>query len=857
MALWLFRRRSRRKRARSGTQSDAEATPEPVSDTQRPRRAPTRRKTEPQDELDVSAAPTPEQQLKKQRTEPNKLHRRAARTYSFEAGQQDNIRVGRRKSSRIQGPSQQAAHAAHATSYSSPQLNGVTAAINASGSLGDDAFGRVPTLHSKRDGEHLMPRKKSSKRRKADHDREAEIKAMANFMPVRPATDAWQAGRPMKKDTRRVKTGLGVGGFGLGSKWDKDNPSSDISLPIPESIRSTLSSDSEQISYKVSAFDALAPRPTLRYAVYPRWSPPSAGSGPERIPSQRRKLSEKAPVPDATLRAHKRIDDLADELSASDLRELMERDQRRRERKQLKEQEKVERRLARRAEKQRAAEQEGRESPPNLERGVLGREMIGLGIDPASAVVTSSSRRPSSGSSQKKSSAVDEADELAGDEATQAGPLGHFYRTTSIPLATPALAAEPQEATPASPEQSPKIKTFLRPKKSRSSSPPLLERERTDVSDSLRKGSETSSAKGGVSWASFFRWGNKNKRNSGPSSFSNTSRDSMALNQPPPPAAAYSAARKMSSGVPKRTMSRFREDLPELPMSPPESRIQSPEADSLPPPILEQDSPELNQAYEPASSTPIQRYDTPASGRMSAENQVARETPTSWNRPDDADPSPEPQAMSLASIDSEGSWLSGRLAGRRRSNLPRSQPPSRQRLYHHQHSSSNGSEDTHHDPDLHMQEHDSHDDGANIVEDEYLSRFANHRSSGSQWTYGKSTGEARPSSDEDEDAHWGSVGGRQPTVVQPHMAERMKSREGFLNTFGEEDESEAEDLMDDEKDVVNFEEDKETGLQRATSINLGRGHARHISAGSAKLLELTPRTSVDAKRRSLEPRTAN
>jgi hypothetical protein len=43
-------------------------------------------------------------------------------------------------------------------------------------------------------------------------------------------------------------------------------------------------------------------------------------------------------------------------------------------------------------------------------------------------------------------------------------------------------------------------------------------------------------------------------------------------------------------------------------------------------------------------------------------------------------------------------------------------------------------------------------------------------------------------------------------------------------------------------------------VQRAKSVNLGRGHVRNFSAGSAKLLDLTPRTSVDAKRRSVEPR---
>ena len=282
----------------------------------------------------------------------------------------------------------------------------------------------------------------------------------------------------------------------------------------------------------------------------------------------------------------------------------------------------------------------------------------------------------------------------------------------------------------------------------------------------------------------------------------------MAMNNPPPaPTVNYVPVRKMSSGVPKRTMSRFREDLPELPLSPPDSRIQSPETDPIPPVIMEQDSPspDITTGTMP---TLEDRYDTPTSGHRSIEGELLRETPVSWTRHEDmVDPSPEPQSMSLASIDSEASWLSGRFASRRRSsNVPLSQPQSRQQ-HHRDNSGSNESDDTHQDPDLPRQEEQSpEDDSTFITDDEYLSRFANHRSSGSQWTHRKSTGEARPSSDEDEDARWGSVGGRQPTMVQTHVAERMKSREGILNTFGEEDESDEADVMDDEKDIVEIDE---------------------------------------------------
>ncbi|KKY38261.1 hypothetical protein UCDDA912_g01579 [Diaporthe ampelina] len=289
----------------------------------------------------------------------------------------------------------------------------------------------MPTLHNKRNGEHL-PHKKSSKRRKADHAREQEIKAMASFEPMRPAAEPWQSGRPMKRDSRRVKTGLGLG---FRRSWEKEHPTSDISLPMPGSIHSSLSSDSEQVSFKVSALEALAPRPTLKYAVYPRYGTPPTASG--RHLSVKNKLSEREPIPEATLKAHKRIDDLADDLTASDLRELMERDERRRAKKREREQERMERRLARRAEKERAAEKEGRQSPPNMERGVLGRESVGLGIGPESAVVTSSRKRTSPSPTAKqlgKRPAADMEDDHDSDDHAGNGPLDNFHRTDSIPL---------------------------------------------------------------------------------------------------------------------------------------------------------------------------------------------------------------------------------------------------------------------------------------------------------------------------------------------------------------------------------------------------------------------------------------
>ncbi|OTB06247.1 hypothetical protein M426DRAFT_114471 [Hypoxylon sp. CI-4A] len=798
MAMWPFRRRASRRRPRTtAVESDADTT-----SRGRQYQTPSRSQTEP---ASTPAGPEPPQG---KREGPNKLQRRQ-RTYSFSPGRRDSIRVAKNKRGPVASMPPTSLSAAPGESFRNYELP--------SGS-NDNFATRVPTLHhntsrNKRSGQPL-PRKKSSKRRKEDHDREAEIKAMGQFMPVRPATDAWTAGRPMKKVSKRIRPGLN-------RSWDA--PSSDISLPLPASIHSAMSTDSEQLSFKVSTFAALAPRPTLRCASNPVYGPTASG-GVTRSQSTRRKLADRGAIPESTLRAHKRIDDLADDLDASDLRELMERDQRRRERKKEKERERVERRLARRAERQRAEEAEARQSgtppPQNLERGVLGREIVGEGSDPASVVITSSRRRRSRDSAQQQSGQQEQSETR--EESPK--PLDEFHRTDSIPLEPSILAKVPesvhvpesvQERPPSSRASSPRILSLIRSRGSRSKSPKNTNQTRMDVGlpspaptkpDYAESGSKISDSGSSKPWRSFFRWG-KNRRSSGPSSFSNTSRDSM-LGGPPPTHTNF-VPRKISSTVPKRTMSRFREDLPELPLSPPDSRVASPEAEPL--------------AAEPLPAIPddVQmRYDTPTSGRRSHE--AMRATPISWHR-DEVQASPAPQSMSLASIDSEASWLSGGRVNRKRASSGM-----RSSLQQYtQPAFSGGSEG-----------HVSDDD--NIVEDEYMNSVVPTE------LRRKSTGEARPSSDEEDDEHeakWGAVG-QIPTVM--HHRDTMRSREGLLQSFDDEDDRDMERDSEDEEDHSPVQP------QRATSIHLDKGHVRNFSAGSAKLLEISPRASGENRRSGIE-----
>ncbi|ROT42952.1 hypothetical protein SODALDRAFT_355138 [Sodiomyces alkalinus F11] len=877
MPLWPFRRKTGRKRSRSGSAlSDGDApvpVPQAGSD----------------DRPSAFTPATRTASQKKQRTEqtpPNALHRQA-RTYSFSPGRNDSIRAPGRVTSDPPPPRSE-----------SPQAQ----SIEDKGQ--DAAWPRVPTLHKKNSDRRVL-RRKSTKRKRKDPDREAEIKAMSHFVPARPAVDSWPGGRPIRAESKRAKAGITNAGT-----W---SPTSDVSLPFQESIHSTMSSDSEHASYKISALEALTPRPTLRYAATPRRNP-STGSVLARTSSQRRKLVKQEPIPEATLKAHKRIDSLADDLDAAGLRELMERDKRRRERKRQREQERIERYLSRCAEKQKEAEAEasarGTPSPQNLERGVMGREVLGLGIDTTSAVVTSSRRRPSDDSIQRSNKSPEDGtpvQEPHGIDPRRRQPeaLSHFYRTDSTPRDPPTFTPElnPPSAAPSpGPEDSKPLRmAFLRSRKSRSRTT-LASDERRNFSslasksnDSVSgtKNSETSGRGGKRSLSALFRWGTKSiRKSSGPSSFSNTSREEMqaAVAQAPAPAHAQAQAhvqvqvqalalalaraqaqdqdqkqkqnqaeseklqtlqttqmtapgamltdapspstvgsqsRAMGTRGPKRTRSRFREDLPEMPISPPESRVASPEAEvKAHEVILEDTAPGLTLAPAIQNNTPTSK---PQSARQTNMQQTS--APLHQSMQD----SPQPHSISLASIDSEGSWLSGKLGKRSssgmgmRDSLARHARANRRRSLH---STSGTTEDE-------------------LVEDEYLSNLATpprERQPDENGQYGggrRWSEEGRPSSDDDELANTygdggemsvGTVKSHHPQIHrQEHQASLMKSREGLVNEFDGDRQS---------TPSVELDSDETSHVGRATSVDFGRkGHVRHVSAGSAKLLDMTPRAT--------------
>jgi hypothetical protein len=855
MGLWPFRRKSNRRQSPGGAEIPR-SKEETMHDAGTPR-DPGRNNgaelisTEPERRRSRRDS----QKRRKSSKDSKKLQRdpERRRTYSFSPGRNDSIRVPR-DSNRPPIPPVPPKHKGKVARADTqkPESSSVgkqpqRASTQPLETTAQD-WQRVPTLH-KRSAQDLA-RRKSSKKRKEEHDREAEIKAMVAFMPTRPATESGTAGRPMKRESKKMHGGL---------NRSLQNPSSDISLPLADSIHSSLSSKSDhQTAYKLSTFNMLAPRPTIRYSESPRYAPP------ERSESRKRRVSERVPLPEETLKANKRIDDLADDLDASELRELMERDQKRREKKKLAEKMKMERKLARRQEKQREGEEtaarEGTPPPPNMERGVLWRDVIGLGIG-TSAVVTSSKRKGSTASESGREKHP--ADAFHEDSSTSAhSPVGDFHRSASLASEQPTPVDEQSEpiievarvgtvgkaniSPPASPRGhargSSSISQMMElARANKTESPAPVAKIPEHVRETL---SESGSQVPPQSWTSFFKR-SKKKRASTPSSFSNTSRDSMQNGQRPQ--IGYTPMRS-TSNIPKRTMSKFREDLPELPISPPDSRVQSPEADAVPP--IRTDYLDKRTGNRASTDDPRVRYDTPTSGYRSLDTMRLRdETPTSGHRSVEA-PSPEPTAVlsqSLASIDSEGSWLSGRKGGSKRGSSQLASHPLR---------------DSTSSLQKRYKEYSESAEDLEIAEDEYFSRLTpgpddQHKI--------RRQSAANPSSDEDdggsmrtspvssEQAKWGAVG-RHPTVV--HREPRAKSNEGLLNEYDVDSGSEPlgetpQEITGNRKSygfINHLIEEDEPSLHRASSVDLGRGHVKHISAGSAKLLEL--KKSADGKRLS-------
>ena len=674
-----------------------------------------------------------------------------------------------------------------------------------------------------------LVRRKSSKRRKEhDHVREEEIRTMTLPMPQkRPAASS---GGMLRRDSKKVKGAL---------NHRFERPTSNVSLPLANSIHSSMSGSSENREFRVSALDMFSPRPTIRVSVGSNYHATDRMS--PNTCSEKSNVRRGRPISSEDERASKRtsrIDDLADDLDAGALRDILERDKRRRERKAKADQERLRRRLERRAEKQNAAEARGTPSTPRKE----GTGIVGLGIErdvstPMEDVRPSTPQRsqrldlPVTPRTHANNNQLPTPLDSPVDEPVVSDARAVRYSRGSV--SAQVHTREPSNAS-ILPELISKKLAHDTPVESieqaqdptRSGS--LHPVETADTFATSKQGSSTRrrSSDGrriGV-FASLFRRG---KRDQAPApsehSFSNTSRESMSR-QPLPshlvgtvPASKPIQIQRPSS-VPRRTMSKFREDLPEFPLSPPDSRVQSPEIQSR------------------SAIAARRRREQPSDLRLESLSGDRSDSPVSPGAPVNA------MSRSLASVDSEASWLSGR-------------PPKRSQMR-----SSLTSSVVQRGDDFNA----SYEE-LGMADDEYFNKLTARSDQRGRSPYGSDDRGRKASStlmrldtaaESDEERERAAAQalasgeqyvqssvGRQPTII--HRRPRIKSTEGLLSVFTDELDHGSKAADVESESPTSPISDTDPGmLQRAKSVDLGKRHVRHLSAGSARLLDIQKRTST-------------
>lgn len=332
-------------------------------------------------------------------------------------------------------------------------------------------------------------------------------------------------------------------------------------------------------------------------------------------------------------------------------------------------------------------------------------------------------------------------------------------------------------------------------------------------------------------------------------SYSNTSRESMS--RQPLPAHLSGVAPttppiiiRRPSAVPRRTMSKFREDLPEsgvsakFPLSPPDSRVQSPDITGSAYSVHRNHKIPSDLRVQSVSSRSALRSDSPVSPVLLGGNVMSQ---------------------SLASVDSEGSWLSGR-------------PLKRVSNKSHGHVTMNPSGLQRND-DF----HGSYEE-LGMTDDEYFKKLNPAVEEQSLYAQSDSPLGRKPSStlialdaatESGDEAELAMpprtfsdapelikrIVGRQPTIV--HRQARAKSAEGLLDMFPNEPAA-PQTLFFDNAEVDSeipespASDSEPMMVERARSVNLGKQHVRHLSAGSAKLFDIQRRFSSSSQRQALQ-----
>ncbi|KAJ4379878.1 hypothetical protein N0V86_005062 [Didymella sp. IMI 355093] len=723
---------------------------------------------------------------------------------------------------------------------------------------------RPQSLRKGPPNESSLIRRKSSKRRKEhDHIREEEIRAMTLAMPQkRPAGNS---GGMLRRDSKKVKGGLNT---------RSEAPHSNNSLPLGDSIHSSMSGNSEIRAFRVSALDFFAPRPTIRYSVGSQYNYGGDRSSPisrlERGNSKRERRPNSSRE-DKQWKRTSRIDDIADELDTGALREILDRDQRRREKKAKADQERLRRRLERRAEKQNTP---GGTPPVPTRTDAVGA--VGLGIEKGKEVVApkpepvqepvvpmedvrpatpstppwlrpltpppmhrletlepltpaanDNSQLPTPIETPMEDMIISDAQAVRYSRGNLAGPV-HTRGLSNVSMMPELLSERLAEE---SPFETVEHTTHYDPTRSGSLHPvDTVDTTTSNKGSSFRR--RSSDGRRMSAFASFFRRGKRSSQEPGratPSeaSFSNTSRESMSR-QPLPAHLVATAPTapiqiKRPSSVPRRTMSKFREDLPEFPISPPDSRVASPEVPST------------------SALAARRRTHNPENIRVGSLGLVANARSDSPVSP--GLPIGNKMSQSMASVDSEGSWLSGKPV-KRISNKSMMRSSVASSAVQQNPEFNNSFEELGMADDEYFKRLTPQPDEfrRSNLSSELLERKASSTAMATLDAAAESDedGDPTPSARRSEDSEHVKAGlARQPTVV--HRNVRVKSAEGLLTMFDADADTPEESRKTLDMDPESPQSDdsgEQAMVQRAKSVDFGKHHVRHLSAGSAKLLDI-------------------
>ncbi|WEW60898.1 hypothetical protein PRK78_006386 [Emydomyces testavorans] len=604
----------------------------------------------------------------------------------------------------------------------------------------------VPTLRSKRSSEPSVIRRKSSKRKRNDLAREQEVKNMSL-------------------------------GSNLDIHFSKTRADSGDSRSTFDRMNS-ISPDSH--AYKLSMFHALSPRPVLRYSEAPRYSP----TPPTPKSSAGKGKSKAIQAGDGK----NRINELADEMDASTLRELMDRDRRRR--------------AARQSSGQRSKSEKSpkRQRQPLMETRDAPRHDIKMNIN--AAIVD---RKPNQ---MAQPQTPDHSESWLRDPSKESFPArGNEQNTNMVKekvQRAPSIGDDDKSFVNVSAaDATANSKSDTTSQLAGQEMGPIL-----DISPNQKRETRLSSNAGriGRSLSTFFRRGSRFKREprgqlkEGPS-FSVPSRESFSR-------ISYIEAAGTPPAIPKKSSIRF-------------------DGQSIQSRFTEHFD-DLGSPDNMRSSTAINIY--PSSNRFSVGTGRATLATAATTEAQDAfrgsganSPDTRPNSMflaqSLASIDSEGSWLSGKPSRHLSQSLLgqyRSGAESKEKLDDPAESPEEGTASGEFFAPL---------CGAPVPEEEEDIEIAEGIYTEVQI---------------DEETTWHGSVGRRAHLVRPGT--RAKSKEGLLSDFLES----ASDIHTPEGDSP-LDIEGEMEIRRATSIDLGKSHVRRISAGSAKLLELPSRYSGDRR----------